>query len=81
MPVNWMDSPHQADGAIDPDLLAVVVAAVTTALSQKQAPSLTPRQSSEIVALLYEEATASGEVDEVYLLRLLGLFAKDKETG
>lgn len=78
LPANWLDRPHQATSDIDSDLLARVLAAITTGLADKGTPAAAPRQLSEIVALVYEQAQPSGVVDEDYVSRLLSLL---KERG
>lgn len=78
LPASWLDRPHQVTSDIDPDLLASVLATITASLAHKGTPAAAPRQLSEVVTLVYEQAQQSGTVDEAYVSRLLGLLSKER---
>ena len=75
LPMLWLDRVHSGSSDIDPELLASVVALVQATLPAKGAPA--PRQLSEIITLVYEQAKESGTVDEEYVKRLVKLITKE----
>ena len=75
LPNLWLDRPHNMTTDIDPDLLSDVVAKVSAALPPKA--TIAPRQVSEVIAMVYENAKATGQVDEDYIQRLIRLTTKE----
>ena len=75
LPALWLDRKHSATTDIDPELLASVVSLVQAMLPNKGIPA--PRQISEVITLVYEQAKESGTVDEEYVKRLVKLITKE----
>lgn len=75
LPALWLDRKHSTTTDIDPELLASVVALVQATLPAKGAPA--PRQLSEVITPVYENAKESGTADEEYLRRLIKLITKE----
>lgn len=74
LPSLWLDRAHNMTTDIDPELLSAVVSQVSAALPPKGI--VAPRQVSEVIALVYENAKATGQVDEEYIKRLMKLLDK-----
>lgn len=72
LPLGWMDREKAERPALDDEKLAQCVRAVAAAVRDTNAnPS--PEQFSELVALAYEHAVASGQCSEAYINRIVRL--------
>lgn len=72
LPSGWFDQPHKEAQPLDDSVLAVCIRATTEAV-RDQKVKVGPEKFADIVSLAYDNARASGRLDEQFINRLVRL--------